>query len=90
MSISQKILSQHSGLSQVPGSTFAQGNLNAWRAIASVGRQLLAHYRRRRTERQLESLSDAIMKDIGVSRSEVPFIAHSLAFGGDGRRRVRH
>jgi len=35
--------------------------------------------RRRRAERELDMLSDDVLKDIGVARSEIPWIAGSRA-----------
>jgi uncharacterized protein YjiS (DUF1127 family) len=42
--------------------------------------------RRRRTERSLLALSDATLKDIGLRRAEIGFVADVLATGGTVRR----
>jgi uncharacterized protein YjiS (DUF1127 family) len=37
---------------------------------------------RRRTKNQLQSLSNAELKDIGVDRSEIPWLAHMVSVHG--------
>jgi uncharacterized protein YjiS (DUF1127 family) len=47
--------------------------------VATAGvrlqRSVLASHYRRRAERELQSLPDATLTDIGVSRSEIPWLA---------------
>jgi uncharacterized protein YjiS (DUF1127 family) len=47
-------------------------------ATASVLSNALAGRRRRQTERELSALSDTTLKDIGLSRSEIEFVARNL------------
>jgi len=47
-------------------------------AAASILSNALAGRRRRQTERELAALSDAALKDIGLSRSQIEFIARRL------------
>jgi uncharacterized protein YjiS (DUF1127 family)/mono/diheme cytochrome c family protein len=46
--------------------------------LRSLHRAMLAH----RTRRALEELPDNILKDIGLTRSDIPFVAGKLASGG--------
>ena len=48
-------------------------------AAVALQRRVTAASRRRRVERELHSLSDVMLKDIGVARSEVPWIAVTQA-----------
>jgi uncharacterized protein YjiS (DUF1127 family) len=43
--------------------------------LASLWHGLRVGSRRRRTERELEALPDVVLKDLGVGRSEIPWIA---------------
>lgn len=63
-----------------------------------VSRAVLAH-NRRRARLELESLDDRILQDIGISRSQIPFLvdqrlsparARSGERDGDGKGRVGH
>ena len=49
--------------------------LTAGILLAALWRQLRAESRRRRAERELEALPDTTLKDIGVARSEIPWLA---------------
>ncbi len=63
-----------------------------WRAVTAPVRGFIKAVRRFRREREtfgaLSSLNDHMLKDIGVSRSEIGNIARSLAAGSEQRDRV--
>ncbi len=63
-----------------------------WRAATAPVRGLIEAVRRARREREtygrLSSLSDHMLKDIGISRSEIGNIAQSLAAASKQRDRV--
>ena len=44
-------------------------------AVVRLQRRVLASSYRRRAERELQSLPDATLTDIGVARSEIPWLA---------------
>lgn len=48
------------------------------KATRGLFARLLTRWQRERTRAALESLSDALLKDIGITRSEIPYIAASL------------
>ena len=48
-------------------------------AAIALQRRVMAPSCRRRVERELQSLSDVMLKDIGVARSELPRIAVTQA-----------
>ncbi len=52
----------------------------------ALWRKLRAGARRRRNERELGILSDAVLKDIGVARSEILWIARTRATPSRGPR----
>jgi uncharacterized protein YjiS (DUF1127 family) len=64
----------------------------AWRAVTAPVRGFIKAVRRFRREREtygrLSSLSDHMLKDIGISRSEIGNIAQSLAAASKQRDRV--
>ena len=64
----------------------------AWRAVIAPFRGFIGAVRRFRREREtygrLSSLSDHMLKDIGISRSEIGSIAQSLAAASKQRDRV--
>ncbi len=64
----------------------------AWRAVTAPVRGFIKAVRRFRREREtfgaLSSLNDHMLKDIGISRSEIGNIAQSLAAGSEQRDRV--
>ena len=61
----------------------------AWRTVTAPVRGFIKAVRRFRREREtfgaLSSLNDHMLKDIGVSRSEIGNIAQSLAAGSEQR-----
>ncbi len=63
-----------------------------WRAVTAPVRGFIEAVRRFRREREtygrLSSLSDHMLKDIGISRSEIGNIAQSLAAASKQRDRV--
>ncbi len=63
-----------------------------WRAVTAPVRGFIEAVRRFRREREtygaLSSLSDHMLKDIGISRSEIGSIAQSLAAASNQRDRV--
>ena len=48
-------------------------------AALALRRRVTAASHRRRVERELQSLPDLLLKDIGVARSEIPWIAVTQA-----------
>jgi uncharacterized protein YjiS (DUF1127 family) len=48
-------------------------------AAVALQRRVMAAACRRRVERELQSLSDVMLKDIGIARSEIPWIAVTQA-----------
>ncbi len=64
----------------------------AWRAVTALFRGCIGAVRRFRREREtygaLSRLSDHMLKDIGISRSEIGSIAQSLAAASKQRDRV--
>jgi len=75
----------------VAGARFGSA-IRGWRfvdllisAAVAMLRNALARRRRRQTERELLALSDDALKDIGVSRSEIWYVAHRPWLGA--RRR---
>lgn len=46
-----------------------------------MGRAIKAAFRARRTARSLNGLSDAVLADIGLERSQIPSLAKALANG---------
>jgi uncharacterized protein YjiS (DUF1127 family) len=64
--------------------------VNLLAGATSLQRRLMASLYRRQTERQLISLGDALLKDIGIHRSQVPWIASSLSRREVVRRTTEH
>jgi uncharacterized protein YjiS (DUF1127 family) len=56
-------------------------------AAGAMGAYVMRRFRRWQTERTLMSLSDEVLKDIGLSRSEITSIAHGI---GHDKRTRRH
>lgn len=71
------------------GRAVSRGARSSLRGIAP----LVGRYRRlrirRRTMRELRSLSDRTLKDIGLTRGEIPAVAAAMATGMENRVRLR-
>jgi len=88
MSIEHKTAIADFGLGQIREDSIPGRASRILAEIATMARRsIVAEYRRHRTERQLGALSDSILKDIGVHRSQVDHVARSLS--RDGRWRAR-
>ena len=77
-----------SSLSQVNRSTAGETTplARAARAVTRVVADLVTSYRVSRDIRELRGLSDAALRDIGVSRSDIVSLVHQRAYEGvDGR-----
>jgi len=50
----------------------------------------LARHRRRQTERELSALSDSQLKDIGLHRSHIWYVAYGSSTPSTGRHHAGH
>lgn len=63
----------------------ADARLYGWvGSIASVVRAIARWHRFRKTVRELRRLDDRMLRDIGLRRDEITYVAHGLARRGDG------
>jgi uncharacterized protein YjiS (DUF1127 family) len=88
-------MNRHHNVALLAGATarvsadFSQGWITKLLArLAALRRLLMAARRRRDTEYQLLELSDAMLKDIGVVRSEISWLAHMMSVHGIDPRRI--
>ena len=87
MSIEHKTAVAHFGLGQIREDNIPGRVSRVLAEIATMARRsIVAEYRRHQTERQLGALSDSMLRDIGLHRSQVDQVARSLS--GDGHRRA--
>jgi uncharacterized protein YjiS (DUF1127 family) len=63
------------------GSTMGLGARAAGRPLPALLRALRRRWRERRMARELEALDDAMLKDIGVHRGEIPSIVRARRAG---------
>ena len=54
--------------------------------FAKAARAIYTRYAYRRTVNVLSGLSDHTLKDIGIERSQIPWVAHTTAMKIDERR----
>lgn len=67
----------------------AIGGLLRESGLAALGDALLRAHRRRRTAAELSRLDDALLRDIGLQRGDIPFIAEQVAVPEGPARSVR-
>ncbi len=53
--------------------------------LATAWQWFRRRWMRRRTEAELGTLSDALLRDIGIERWQIPAVAHELAANAGGR-----
>ena len=59
-------------------------------AVATILCNTLARHRRRQTERELLALSDSQLKDIGLHRSHIWYVAYGSSTPSTGRHHAGH
>jgi uncharacterized protein YjiS (DUF1127 family) len=67
-----------------PATLVADAALSLRRFAASAGRLFCAAILARATRRALSGLPDYILRDVGLTRGEIPFVAAAVACGGGG------
>ena len=63
----------------------ANAALRLRRFAARAGHSLCAAILARATRRALNGLPDDLLRDVGLTRSEIPFVADAVACGGGNR-----
>ena len=68
-----------------PATFVANAALHCTRFGAWAGRALAAAILARATRRALNGLPDDLLRDVGLTRGEIPFVADAVACGGSNR-----
>ena len=86
MSIEHKTAVAHFGLGHIREDSIPGRVSRILAEIATMARRsFVAEYHRHQTERQLGGLSDSMLRDIGLHRSQVDHVARSLSREGSRR-----